>query len=74
MSIPALQAGIAGIDNGLDGLHRNATTIARAAPGDSADSTRALLDLRADQHQVEASVKVLKAADEMLGSLLDVRA
>ena len=74
MSIPALQTGIAGINNGLDGMRRNATEIARATSGDGTDSTRALVDLRADQRQVEASVKVVKAADEMLGSLLDERA
>lgn len=74
MHIPALPTGIAGINNGLDGLRRHATAIARAADGDATDTPRALVDLRADQRQVEASVKVVKAADEMLGSLLDVRA
>jgi len=72
MSISALQTGSAGINNGFDGLRRTATVIAR--PGDTTDTTRALVDLRTDQHQVEASAKVVKAADEMLGSLLDVRA
>lgn len=74
MHIPALQTGIAGINNGLDGLRRNATEIARATTGDGTDTPRALVDLRADQRQVEASLKVVKAADEMLGSLLDVQA
>ncbi len=74
MHIPALQTGIAGINNGLDGLRRNASEIARATSGDGTDSARALVDLRADQRQVEASVRVVKAADEMLGSLLDVQA
>ena len=76
MHISTLQTGIAGINNGLDGMRRNATEIARAGTGDTtnpADTVRSLVDLRVNQHQVEASVKVVKAADEMLGSLLDVR-
>ncbi|HHH47885.1 MAG TPA: hypothetical protein ENK51_03240 [Gammaproteobacteria bacterium] len=74
MHIPALQTGVVGINNGLDGLRRNATEIARATSGDGAASPRALVDLRAEQRQVEASVRVVKAADEMLGNLLDARA
>ncbi len=74
MHISTLQTGIAGINNGLDGMRRNATEIARATTGNGADIPHALVDLRTNQHQVEASVKVIKSADEMLGSLLDVRA
>ena len=72
MSITALQTGIAGINNGLAGMRRNASDIARG--GELSDTTRTLVDLRANQRQVEASVKVVEAADAMLGSLLDVRA
>ncbi len=73
MHIPTLQTGIAGINNGLDGMRRNAAEIARATTGDDTNTARALVDMRINQHQVEASVKVIKTADEMLGSLLDVR-
>ncbi|VAX03980.1 hypothetical protein MNBD_GAMMA20-1107 [hydrothermal vent metagenome] len=73
MNIPALQTGIAGINTALDGMRRNATEIASNTTN-PADTARALVDLRTHQHQVEASAKVVKAADEMLGSLLDERA
>ncbi len=72
MNIPALQTGIAGINTGLDGMRRNATEIASGKTS-PADTARALVDLHANQHQAEASVKVVRAADEMLGSLLDER-
>ncbi|HEB92419.1 MAG TPA: hypothetical protein ENI94_02935 [Gammaproteobacteria bacterium] len=75
MSISTLQTGIAGINNGLDGIRRSATQIAHTDnTTNPADTARALIDLRTNQHQVEASAKVVKAADEMLGSLLDERA
>ena len=61
-----------GIDNGLTRMRRSANDIARG--DDLADTTRALVDLRAGQRQVEASVKVVEAADALLGSLLDERA
>ncbi len=74
MSISALQTGINGVQNGLNSMRRDAAGIASATTSGgamSADITRSLVNLRVDQRQVEASVKVIKAADEMLGTLLD---
>ncbi|MHB9796612.1 hypothetical protein ACYCAX_02195 [Pseudomonas sp. MT3] len=33
-----------------------------------------LMDLRRGQHEVEAGAKVIQAADETLGTLIDIRA
>lgn len=74
MSISALQSGIAGLQNGLDNMRRDAAEIARAGTTDATtptDITRSLVNLRADQRQVEASARVVKASDEILGTLLD---
>lgn len=50
-------------------------SIARASrPGDQADMTRAMVELKQHEHAAKANLKTLAAADRMLGSLLDVKA
>lgn len=74
MSISALQTGISGVQTGLNNMRRNAAEIASASTANGttpSDLTRSLINLQVDQRQVEASVKVIKAADAMLGTLLD---
>jgi hypothetical protein len=73
------QTSLQGIQRGLEGLRRNATEIAsartmRSASVPSKDLTRSIVEL--DQHslQTSASVKAFRAADQMIGSLLDVKA
>lgn len=71
----AASAAIGGIRSGLQALDRDASRVARAGtvePDQAPD--RALLEARASKTQVEASVRALEAADETLGTLLDVRA
>jgi len=66
-----------GIYNGLDNLKRDAHEIASAsAKGDenTADLAKSLVDLNMDRNQIEASVKVVQAVDETLGTLLNVKA
>jgi|GEM_PF-1737730 len=47
----------------------------QAAGGRSNDSlVQAMVDLKVNQRGVESSVQVVKAADEMLGTLIDERA
>ena len=78
-TIGALNQGLAGIQRGFDGLRRDANQIARANGPDriDADVARSLVSLSADRAQVEASLKVIEAAGEMvdtIGRLLDVKA
>lgn len=72
--ISAMQSGLAGIHTGMNGLRKDAQVIAsqniQNGPN-TKDLTDALVDLKANQHQVEASAKVIKAQDEILGTLLD---
>ena len=76
-SIPALNSAITGIMRGNNGIRQNATEIASAdmmrnEPGRGLATP--LVEMIAHQTQVEASAKVVKAVDEMLGTLIDIRA
>lgn len=71
----ATSSALEGIRAGQRALERDANRVAQAGttqPEQSPES--ALIDAKADKAQVEASAKVVEAADEALGSLLDVKA
>lgn len=75
MKIPSVHnSGVLGIQRGLDGLERNAADIAQASGGQAEDVLTPLVDSKSHRLQVEASAKVLQAADETLGSLFDAKA
>ncbi len=74
MQLPPFNAALNGIANGQQGLRRAAAEIANQPDAGPQATAQSLLELRAGQRQVEASVKVLQAADGLLGSLLDVEA
>ncbi len=73
---------LAGIQNGLAKLQKNASQIASA--GTTSTSTtaatgasslvEAVVDLKANVQQVSASMKVLRVSDELIGTLLDIKA
>jgi len=64
-----------GIQRSTQGMARSALDIARSArPGDSANMTRAMIELRQHEQAAKANMETLAAADRMLGSLLDVKA
>ena len=70
---PALR----GVQRGLDGIRRAADDLAtQPAKSDRqpVDLTRSLVALKQREHQVEASVKAVRAADQAIGTLLDVKA
>ena len=83
MSIPALNAGLHGIQLGMNNMRRDASAVAQAI-NPSADSARtepplddvasSLVNLKIDTLQVQSSAKVIETVHEMLGSLLDVKA
>ena len=73
----SLSSALTGIQQGVNGMQGNASQIASASMMKSENPStlaESLIDLRANQHQVSASVKVLKAADDMIGTLLDIKA
>jgi len=80
-SISAFNAGLQGIQKGMNGIRKNAHDIANAKSIDPAtqqttvkDVTEPLVDLKLNQLQAEASTKVIQASADMIGSLLDIKA
>lgn len=67
-----------GIQRGLQGLRRNASEIASAQSmqngSPTKDLTRSLVELHQNKLYTSASVKTLKTADQIIGSLLDIKA
>ena len=70
---PAVQ----GIQKGFQGLRRVASEIAgsqQMPETNPTDLSRAMVEMQQHANQAKASAKVLKAADELLGTLIDERA
>jgi len=69
---------VQGIQRGLDGLRKNASEIASAdqlnKAGQNSNLESSLLDLQQNKTQVQASAKVVSAIDEVIGSIIDIRA
>lgn len=62
----------------MQGMRRNVAEI--ASPGQASttlpakDAVRAMVELHQNVHQATASLTVFRAADQMIGSLLDINA
>jgi len=67
----ALSQAITGIQRGLSSARDNAEKIANFDSGNPADLVEPMVGLKFDALQVKASAEVLKAVDEMIGSLFD---
>jgi flagellar hook-associated protein FlgK len=68
---------LAGIDRGFQGIRRVASEIAsvqKSQQPQPTDLSRAMVEMQQHAHQAKASVKVMKTADQMLGTLFDERA
>ncbi len=67
-----------GIQRGMQGLRRNAANIASASnlsgQGPTKDMTRSLVEMHENKLYTLASVKTLKTADQVIGTLLDIKA
>ncbi|MCF6258453.1 MAG: hypothetical protein L3K25_19530 [Gammaproteobacteria bacterium] len=82
MSISALNTGINGIHQGLNNMRRNASTVAQAVNNGIGNGTgeaprevtSALVNLKQDALQIQASTKVVETVHKIIGSLLDVTA
>lgn len=75
-----LATGVQGILDGMAGMEHAARRIARAGTEASPDTAgegtglvQPVLDLQLYERSVEASARVVKTADETLGTLLDIR-
>jgi len=73
--ISALNSSLLGIQKGLSGMRKNAADIAKSGPGLSTEQlTTSIVDLKANELQVQASAKVLETIDKTIGSLFDEEA
>ena len=78
-----ISAGFQGVQNGLNSARQAAQDIATATttPVSStadqnvvADITQAAVELKISELQVQASAEVIKTGDELIGSLLSIKA
>lgn len=69
---------VQGIQRGLEGMRRNASQIASAdqlnRAGQETDLAGSLVEMQQNKVQVQASAEVVSAMDEVLGTLIDIRA
>jgi hypothetical protein len=68
-------SGLQGIQKGLQGARTSAAEIAGSAQSSSSDPnamTDALIALKQHELQVAAAARTIEAADDMIGSLIDV--
>lgn len=67
---------VSGIQRSINRVEKVSNDIARNGTTDTADPAKeaeSLVELKEQQRNVEASAKVIKTADQMLGSILDIR-
>lgn len=79
MGVLAVQnEALQGIQRGLDGMRRNASQIASAdqlnRAGQETSLAGAMVEMQQNKVQVQASAEVVSAIDEVLGTLIDIRA
>lgn len=71
-----LNTGIQGVQTGMRGMEQSAQNIVKAGTSENTagDVIEPIMDLKLYENTVEASTKVIKTADEMMGTLLDTMA
>ncbi|MCO6429268.1 MAG: hypothetical protein J5J00_00270 [Deltaproteobacteria bacterium] len=70
-----LAAGLQGIQRGLAGAAEKAEQISKGfSPESDNDPTSAIIGLKLDEHQVQASAKIVQVADRLSQSVLDILA
>ena len=79
MGVLSIQnSALQGIQRGLDGMRQNAAEIASAdqlnQAGQETDLAGALIGMEENKTQVQASAKVVSALDEVIGTIIDIRA
>ena len=69
---------VQGVQRGLDGMRKNASEIASAdqlnKAGKDTSLVGSLVEMEQNKMQAQASAKVVSAADEVLGTIIDLRA
>jgi glucosamine 6-phosphate synthetase-like amidotransferase/phosphosugar isomerase protein len=71
---PAIQTATSAIRRSQENLGKDAVVVANSTSVESRDTIGALVDAREQVLYTRAAVKIINASDEMMKSLLDVRA
>jgi len=77
MALPPINSAVSSLQTSMENVKRDAHDVASSvAKGkeDTTDLASSMVDLNQDRTQAEATVKVVQAVDEVLGTLLDVHA
>ena len=79
MGVLSIQSeAVQGIQRGLEGMRKNAAEIASPdqlnKAGRGTDLEGSLLDMQQNKTQVQVSAKVVSAIDEVLGTIINIRA
>ncbi len=81
MNLPSvIQTGLSGVSRGLENIQEIASDIAQVGTVDPEDQkttidlTQSVVDLQQQKLATQASAKVVATAEEVLGTLLDVKA
>ena len=74
-----MQTGLNGMLNSQSEIQKSAGQIVRAGTVDSDTSTATdfaepIINMKIEQRVFDASAKIVKTADEMLGTLMDIKA
>ena len=70
-----LSTGVQGVQGGMSRANQAAGEIARFGTTEQdGDLATPLVNLKISEQQVKASAAVIKTADEMVGTLIDIRA
>lgn len=70
-----LSTGVQGVQAGMNRANQAAGDIARFGTTEqNGDLATPLVELKVSEQQVKASAAVIKSADEMMGTLIDIRA
>ena len=74
-SVPsALQSATSAINRAVKATDRDAAVVANSSSVESADTLGALVDSRQQALYASAAAKLFSASDEMMASVLDIRA
>jgi len=69
------QIGLTGVQNALQGVAEKADKISKAfQPESTEDPTDAIVGIKLDEFQYKASARIIKTADELAKSALDILA
>jgi len=72
MNSPLLQVGTSAMQAGMQQASQAAAEIAGVAKNSDASLTHSVVDLLQAENQVKAAAQVVKTADQLIGTMIDI--